>query len=63
MGDLAYLKYLAVIRDRRDATEYRFANGEVHWIPKSQVRDRDPRARIVAIPKWFADKKGLASDW
>jgi len=34
-------------------------DGEKYWIPKSQVEDLDEELKIITLPEWLINEKGL----
>ena len=61
-----YLEFsnVAIITETAKAVRCDFGDGEVHWVPKSQVHDDSPAYQDgdtgdVVIAKWFCDEQGI----
>jgi len=52
------LQYDEIIATTKKAVLYRF-DDEEHWIPESQIIDRDPEYCTVEVEDWLVEKKGL----
>jgi hypothetical protein len=60
--ELAYLRHDGVLRETDKAKLFRI-HGNAIWIPKRRTVLVDEDPAIVCIAKWWADRRGLESDW
>lgn len=60
--DLVPVSYIDQIGATQKAIKFLFKDGDQQreeWIPRSQIDDDDTISRVISIPRWLAEEKGL----